>query len=135
MIRQIWRRTSGKHYITTEEAKAYGHNIPAGFDFQVSVPNWFQRKLDDPWWARALKWFLPDPHDPAWLWASLWHDWALKEGWSKLRASALMARAMTDSFKLRRWGWIPPTFAGTFVFTTLSPPLRRVFSWLKGTEE
>ncbi len=113
-----WRRIgTGKQYVTTAPITAYGQTIPAGFPFQVSVPNW-------------MRWPI-NPHDPAWLWASLWHDWALKEGWSKLRASALMARAQVDSFKLRRWGWIPPTFAGTFVFTTLSPPLRRVFSWEK----
>jgi hypothetical protein len=130
-----WRRLgTGKRYVTTRPMTAYGQTIPAGFVFQVSVPNWFQRNPNDLWWARALKWFLPiDPHDPAWLWASLWHDWALKQGWSTLRASALMARAQADSFRWWRWWWIPPTFVATLIVTTLSPPLRRVFSWALGS--
>ncbi|MEO0385031.1 MAG: hypothetical protein AAF234_15910 [Pseudomonadota bacterium] len=119
MTHIMWSQTQGKRYGTTEPIAAYGQTIPAGFVFQVSVPNW-------------MRWPI-DPHDPDWLWASLWHDWALKQGWSKLRASALMARAQADSFRWWRWWWIPPTIAGTFVFTTLSPPLRRVFSWALGS--
>lgn len=120
-MRHSWQRLgTSKRYVTTHGIECYGQIIKAGFEFQVSVPNW-------------MRWPI-NPHDPAWLWASLWHDWALKQRWAKIRASALMARAQFDRFAWHRWWWIPPTFAGTFLFTTLNPPLRRVFSWLKGTQ-
>lgn len=126
-----WKHLSGKRYVTTHDITAYGHTIKAGFEFEVSVPNWFERKPDGRWWERLPK--PIDPHDPVWLWASLWHDWALKQGWAKIRASCLMARAQFDRFAWHRWWWIPPTFVSTLIVTTLSPPLRRVFSWEKPT--
>lgn len=117
-----WQRIgTGKRYATTGPVTAYGQTIPAEFVFQVSVPNW-------------MRWPI-DPHDPRWLWASLWHDWFLEQGRAKIAASAIMARAMAESFNWPSWWWIPPTFLSTFVFTTLSPPLRRVFSCLKGKSD
>lgn len=73
-----WHRIgTGKRYVTTGPISAYSHTIPEGFVFQVSVPNW-------------MRWPI-DPHDPAWLWASLWHDWFLEAGRSTFKASIILA--------------------------------------------
>lgn len=125
---------TSKRYITSQPESRFGETIRAGFEYEVSVPNWFARKPDDPWWLRILKWFLPDPHSPLWLYVALWHDWFLENGYSKPVASWYAIRAMWVAFP---WWmfliWAPPTFIITLIVTTLSPPLRRVFSWAKGT--
>jgi hypothetical protein len=119
MTRHNWRRVgTGKSYVTTAPTKRYGITIPAGFKFEVSVPNW-------------MRWPI-DPHDAAWLDASKWHDYALENRWWPIFASGLMCIVMLSAFAWWRWFWIPPTFLATLIVTTISPPLRRVFSWLKG---
>ena len=117
---QPWKHLKGKRYVTTHAIAMFSQTIPVGFEFEVSVPNW-------------MRWPI-NPHDPAWLWAALWHDWYLERGRAKLIASYAMARAMLQSFPPWRWYWIPPAFVATLIYTTLSPPIRRVFSWMEGMD-
>ena len=117
-----WGRITGKRYVTTDYHRLGNHTIPAGFEFEVSVPNW-------------MRWPI-DPHDPAWLWVALWHDWFLEAGKPKIVASWIAIHAMRDVFEWWRFAlWAPPTFLTTLIITTISPPIRRAFSWLATWKE
>lgn len=95
----------------------HGLTIPAGFVFQVSVPPW-------------MTWPI-DPHDERWLYAALFHDYALSLKLPKWRCSLIMARAMADAFPVWAWWWIPPAFLATLVVTVCGGAINRLTSWAK----
>jgi hypothetical protein len=107
-----WQRIGRTDYILTRDSGS----APKGFVFQVSVP-------------RALEW-LVNPHDPEWLWVARRHDTRLHlHKWPAAKAACAMRQDMRDKLTGNRRWLIEPTFLAVLIWTTLSPPIRRVFSW------
>jgi hypothetical protein len=106
-----WQRIGRTDYILTQPQGS----APKGFVFQVSVP-------------RFMEW-LVNPHAPEWLWVARRHDTRLHlHHWPAAKAAWAMRTDMRTKLTRRRW-LIEPVFLVVLIWTTCSPPIRRVFSW------